>query len=173
MTKFVEICQAFAKARQTAMQSHQDCMKFVQIFVQKMSEYYVCPIEVEPRGFDKDGLLHFSIFITLYEKPEEQKNSPYEIIKSSWTVEKVIDNYILTIFPWVNTYQIFLDRQEKFIEIFDFLYDKIIELYRYQYQPFPTNRKPIRDFWGFDHEDDHYHETEYPHQINSEDDKPF
>ena len=138
MSKFEELCQAYAVAKQNTETTHQACQKFVQGFIAAMSNYFQAPIKKQKESFDERGLMYFETALTLYENPNDQKNSFSEVIVIFWSVENILDNYILTLYPWMNEYKLFENELDKFEEIYQFIFEMITEMYQ---SPIPFSKK--------------------------------
>ena len=65
MSKFEELCQAYALAKQHSQTDKQACYRFVEGFIAAMSDYFQTPIKQQQDSFDKTGLMQRSpvIFI--------------------------------------------------------------------------------------------------------------
>ena len=138
MSKFEELCQAYALAKQNTETTHQACRKFVEGFITAMSNYFQAPIKQQKGSFDERGLMHFETTLTLYEKPNNKENSFSEVIVIFWSVEKILDNYILTLYPWMYEYKLFEDELDKFEEIYQYIFEIIKETYQ---GPIPFSEK--------------------------------
>ena len=75
MSRFEELCQAYALAKQKTELSRQACQKFADGFISGMSDYFKTPIVRQKESFDKQGLMHFKTNLTLYENPHHRENS--------------------------------------------------------------------------------------------------
>ena len=129
MSKFEELCQAYALAKQRTLESRQACQKFTAGFVSGMSDYFQATIEQTKESFDNQGLMHFETVLTLYEDPKNPDNSASEKVMIYWSVENILDNYILTIFPWMNQFKLFENEWDKFESVYEFVFEVIQESY--------------------------------------------
>jgi hypothetical protein len=129
MSKFEELCQAYAKAKQEAAEKCQACQQFTDVFIQKMGEYFDCSVARDNVSFDAQGTMHCQILVTLYDNPHNLQESTKESVSISLSVSKVIDNYIVTIFPWMKEYKLFWNEFDKFEEVYEFIFEKIKESY--------------------------------------------
>jgi hypothetical protein len=129
MSKFEELCQVYANARKDYFDSVKMREDFVEIFVHKMDEYFQCPIEQTEITLDEQGVMHFSIAITLYENPNHRNSSIFEKIGVSLTLDKIIDNYVVTVLPWGEEFKLFCNEFNKFIEVYEFIFEKIKDTY--------------------------------------------
>ncbi|AFZ37372.1 hypothetical protein Sta7437_3888 [Stanieria cyanosphaera PCC 7437] len=129
MSKFEELCQVYAKAKQEAAENCRTCQDFTDVFVQKMGEYFDCSFEQDNISFDDQGTMHFQVLLTLYDNPENLEESTEEKVSISLSVSKVIDNYIVTIFPWMKEFKLFWDEFNKFEEVYEFIFEIIKESY--------------------------------------------
>ncbi|MBF2022694.1 MAG: hypothetical protein IGR93_22035 [Hydrococcus sp. C42_A2020_068] len=129
MSKFEELCQAYAAARKDYLESMQMRQDFVNSFVRKMSDYFQCPVEKTDVSFDERGIMYFSILITLYENPSQPEKFASEIVNVSLTLDKILDNYVVVILPWGKEFKLFWDEFNKFEEVYEFIFEKIKEAY--------------------------------------------
>ena len=129
MSKFEELCQAYAVAKKTSLESRQACQDFTDVFLKRMSDYFQCPIKKEKINFDQQGLMHVETSLTLYENPTHPELGTHEIVIISWSIEKILDNYVVTIYPWMKEFKIFWDEFSKFDEVYQFLFETIKETY--------------------------------------------
>jgi hypothetical protein len=129
MSKFEELCQVYAKARKDYFDSVKMREDFVEIFVRKMDEYFQCPIEQTEITLDEQGVMHFSIVITLYENPGNRNSSIFEKVGVSLMLDKIIDNYIVTVLPWGEEFKLFCNEFNKFVEVYEFIFEKIKDIY--------------------------------------------
>lgn len=148
MSKFEELCQAYANARKQYQESKDACLDFSKIFVEQMSNYFQCPINQENLTFYEDASLHFQISITLYENPQTPDTSEYETVVLSLSVEKVIDNYIVTVYPWGQDFKLFWNEFNKFEEVYDYLFERINNSYSNGLHLLPEEENKIRNI-GF------------------------
>ncbi|MCU0516594.1 MAG: hypothetical protein MUC60_06935 [Oscillatoria sp. Prado101] len=51
----------------------------------------------------------------------------------SLSVRRVIDNYILTVYPWMREFKILIDEPAHFEEAYDYIFDRLKETYLYRY----------------------------------------
>ncbi|MDJ0717611.1 MAG: hypothetical protein QNJ54_25880 [Prochloraceae cyanobacterium] len=103
MSRFSELCEAYALAKKRTEASRQSCRDFVKVFVERMGIYFECPIKAEKISFDQSNTLHFDTSITLYEFPQNPSQGSSEILIVSWSLQKILDNYIIMVFPWVRS----------------------------------------------------------------------
>ena len=129
MSRFEELCQAYALGKQKTELSRQGCRQFVAGFISAMSDYFQAPIEGQKESFDEQGLMHFETCLTLYEDPAHRENSLAEVIVMFWSVEKILDNYILTIYPWMKEFQLFENEWAQFELVYEFVFERIKEAY--------------------------------------------
>jgi hypothetical protein len=129
MSKFEELCQAYATARKEYLNSMQTRQDFIDVFVEKMSDYFQCPVKKSEVTSDDRGVMYFSILITVYENANKPERSTSETVNISLTLEKVIDNYIVGVLPWGKEFQLFWDEFDKFQEVYDYIFEKVKEAY--------------------------------------------
>lgn len=132
MSKFEDLCKAYAAARKEYRDSCQACQEFSEIFVRGMSDYFECPVSNEKGKFDGNGELHFNASLTLWENPELPEDSEREDLTVSLSVRRVIDNYILTVYPWMREFKILIDEPAHFEEAYDYIFDRLKETYLYR-----------------------------------------
>ena len=129
MSRFEELCQAYALAKQKTELSRQACQKFASGFISGMSNYFQTPIVPQKESFDKQGLMHFETSLTLYENPNNRENSFTEIVVIFWSLENILDNYILTIYPWMKEFKLFENEWDKFELVYEFVFEMVKESY--------------------------------------------
>ena len=129
MSRFEELCQAYALAKQKTESSHQACGKFAEGFICAMSDYFQAPIERQKESFDEQGLMHFETSLTLYEDPHNRENCFSEVVVIFWSLENILDNYILTIYPWMKEFKLFENEWDKFELVYEFVFERIQEAY--------------------------------------------
>ena len=150
MSKFEELCQTYAAARKESLESRKACQDFADVFVKCMSDYFECPIEKHKIYFDEQGLMHFQVSLTLYENPSNTEDCESEIVLTDLSIEKIIDNYIVTIYPWGKDWKIFWDEFSKFEEVYEFIFEKIKDAYRSGISLLPPENNEIRKLgWEF------------------------
>ncbi|MGK7885035.1 MAG: hypothetical protein AB4057_10480 [Crocosphaera sp.] len=130
MSKFEELCQAYAIAKQNTEATKKACKRFADGFTTTMSNYFQTPIEKQQESFDKNGLMHFETALTLYQDLKDKENYDSEIVVIFWSVENILDNYILTLYPWMNEYKLFENELDKFEEIYQHIFEIIKETYQ-------------------------------------------
>ena len=129
MSRFEELCQAYALAKQKTKSSRDACRKFADSFISGMKDYFQAPIERQEERFDEHGLMHFETYLTLYENPKNPDDSCSEVVVVYWSLEKILDNYILTIYPWMNEFKLFENEWDKFELVYEFIFERIKEAY--------------------------------------------
>ncbi|MGK7881963.1 MAG: hypothetical protein AB4060_17965 [Crocosphaera sp.] len=130
MSKFEELCQAYAIAKQNTETTEKACKMFAEGFTTAMSNYFQTPIEKQQESFDENGLMHFETALKLYQDLKDKENSDSEIVVIFWSVENILDNYILTLYPWMNEYKLFENELDKFEEIYQHIFEVIKETYQ-------------------------------------------
>ena len=64
--------------------------------------------------------------------------------------EKIIDNYIVAVYPWGKDWKIFWDEFSKFEEVYEFIFEKIKDAYRSGISLLPPENNEIRKLgWEF------------------------
>ncbi|MEG3851317.1 hypothetical protein QT971_30990 [Microcoleus sp. herbarium19] len=129
MSKFEELCKAYAASRQAYRESCQACLDFSAIFIKQLSDYLECPIHKQNPKFDSDGVLHFDAAIDICENPENPEKGDRETVEISLSVNKVIDNFIVTVYPWGHEFKILIDEPRHFKEAFEYIFDTIKSAY--------------------------------------------
>ena len=130
MSKFEELCQAYAIAKQNTEATEKACKRFAEGFTTAMSNYFQTSIEKQQESFDENGLMHFETALTLYQDLKDKENSDSEIVVIFWSVENILDNYILTLYPWMNEYKLFENELDKFLQIYQHIFEIIKETYQ-------------------------------------------
>jgi hypothetical protein len=149
MSKFEELCQAYANARKEYLESIQMRQDFIDAFVRKMSDYFQCAIEQTDVTLDDRGIMHFNLLMILYENPNLPEKSTSETVSISLTLEKIIDNYIISIFPWGKDFKLFWDEFNKFEEVYDFIFEKIQDYYLSGISELSSEHRTINLGWEF------------------------
>jgi hypothetical protein len=149
MSKFEELCQVYATARKDYLTSAQMRQNFIDVFVQQMSDYFQCPIKPTDPTLDDSGTLHFSVLITLLENPHNPQESDSETVCISLTIDKVLDNYIVSVYPWGEEFKLFWEEFDKFTEVYDFIFEKIKETYIGGITIFSSDERIRNLGWGF------------------------
>jgi hypothetical protein len=132
MTKYKELCQAYANARQASLQSIETCQGFAEIFIDHMNEYFQCRVEMQNVSFDEQGSMHFYPAITLYTNPHQPVMDNGEVVVVSLSLEKMDDVYLVTLFPWEKPFPLRKSQLEKlddFTPVYDFIYEQILNAY--------------------------------------------
>lgn len=131
MSKFLELCEAYGLAKKKTEESRACCLefKFTNIFIEKMSNYFECPINKEKIDFDEDNTMHVDISLTIYQNPDKPNSANSETIIIPWTLRKVLDNYILIFYPWMKEFKVFWNEGDRFNLIYDFIFEKLKEEY--------------------------------------------
>ncbi len=151
MSRFEELCQAYALAKQKTELSRQACQKFADGFISGMSDYFQTPIVRQKESFDKQGLMHFKTNLTLYENPHHRENSFSEVVVIFWSLENILDNYILTIYPWMKEFKLFENEWDKFELVYEFVFERIKEAYLEQVTWPESGKITVRELgWSCD-----------------------
>ncbi len=129
MSKFEEICQAYALAKQNSETTQKAFQRFVEGFTNAMNHYFQAPIKKQKESFDENGLMYFKNPLNLYENSQNQENYDSEIVVIFWSVENILDNYILTLYTWMNEYKLFENELDKFLQIYQNIFETIKEMY--------------------------------------------
>ena len=130
MSKFEELCKAYAASRQAYRESCQACLDFSEIFIKQMSDYLECPIHQQNPKFDEDGILHFNGAIDICENPGNPDKGDRETVEIYLSVNKVIDNFIVTVYPWGHEFKIMIDEPRHFEEAYEYIFDTLKSTYR-------------------------------------------
>lgn len=124
MSKFEELCQAYAAYKQADRESRQACLEFTEIFIKQMSDYFECAIELPQKPwFGDKSVLYFDLTIDLCENPAHPETGDRETVKISLSLEKVIDNFIVTVWPLGRDFKILIDEPKHFEEAFEYIFD--------------------------------------------------
>lgn len=125
MSKFEELCKAYAASRQAYRESCEACQDFSEIFIKQMSDYLECQIEKQNQKFDGDGVLHFNGIINICENPENPEKGDRETVTIYLSLNKVIDNFIVTVYPWGHDFKILVDEPRHFEEAYEYIFDTL------------------------------------------------
>jgi hypothetical protein len=151
MSRFEELCQAYASAKQRTELSRQACQKFAEGFISGMSDYFQTPIGRQRESFDKQGVMHFETSLTLYEDPKNREDSFAEVVLIFWSLENILDNYILTIYPWGENFQLFENEWDKFELVYELVFERVKEAYLEKVTWPKEGKTTVRDLgWGFE-----------------------
>ncbi|MCU0540552.1 MAG: hypothetical protein MUE44_00010 [Oscillatoriaceae cyanobacterium Prado104] len=123
MSKFEELCQAYAASKKADRESRQACLEFSEIFIKQLTDYFGCSIDRQQPWFDDNGFLHFDLIIQVFENPANPETGDRETVKISLTLEKVIDNYVVTVWPLGHEFKILIDEPKHFEEAFEYIFD--------------------------------------------------
>ena len=129
MSKFEELCQAYAVSRQAYRESCQACLDFSEIFIKQMSDYFECSIDQQESKFDEEGVLHFDALMNVCENPANPENGDRETVTIYLSVSKIIDNFIVTVWPWGHEFKILIDEPRHFEEACDYIFDTLKSAY--------------------------------------------
>lgn len=125
MSKFEELCQAYAASKKADRESRQACLEFSEIFIKQMSDYFECSIDRQKPWFDEKGFLYIDLAIDVFENPANPETGDRETVKISLSLEKVIDNFIVTVWPLGHDFKILIDESKHFEETFEYIFDYI------------------------------------------------
>lgn len=132
MTRYAELCQTFALARQASQQAMETCDQFVELFLRTMGDYLGCPVELQNVTFDEQGAMHFYPAIKLYADPDRPDDDAAEIVVVSVSLERLTGGFLVTLFPWEEGFEIVneqLHNLDHFAPIFDFICEQIKTAY--------------------------------------------
>ncbi len=150
MSKYERLCRAYAKARQEVLEASRACQEFARVFSDRFGEYIGCAIEYEEDAPDERGGLSFYIILRVYPHPETKDESESEIVRISLSVERVIDNYVVTLFPWGQDFKLFWNEFDKFDRVYDYIFDRVLETYTCGFEALSPEKEQIRNLgWGF------------------------
>ncbi len=129
MSKFEELCKAYAISRQAYRESRQACLDFSETFIQQFSDYLEYAIEKNNLNFDENGVLHFDVDIHVCEDPANPENGDRKTVRIYFDISKVIDNFIVNIYPWGHQFKILIDEPRHFEEAFEYIFDTLQSVY--------------------------------------------
>jgi hypothetical protein len=129
ISKYEELCQVYAQARQASVQSIEVCQGFAEIFVAQMGLYFQCSIEIPSYSFDEQGSMHFYPALTLYADPLNPDEQQSELVVISIALEKYEDFFGVTLFPWEDSFQIIENNLETFKPVYNYIFEKMKESY--------------------------------------------
>ncbi|MGL5032398.1 MAG: hypothetical protein ACRC6M_01185 [Microcystaceae cyanobacterium] len=153
MTKYEQLCLAYASARQASLKSIETCHGFAELFIDHLAEYFQCGVEMQNVSFDEQGSMHFYPAITLYADPQKPSDENSEVVIVSLSLEKSEEGYLVTIFPWETSFELLknrLDKLDDFIPIYDFIHEQILVAYEGAMISIEERRSNIRNLgWDF------------------------
>ena len=129
MTKYAQLCQAYAKALKRTRKSRQKCLEFAETFFKAMSRYFEIEIEQHSIIFIRNNTIKVKTSLTLYECPERASDGCSESLIIYYSIENILDNYVVKILPWGKKYELFENELDRFEEVFKFVFEKIQEEY--------------------------------------------
>jgi len=146
MSKYLELCEAYANALSRTRETQQKCIKFADTFFKQMSDYFSYSFKLERTSFDRDNKMRIETSIILSEFPDNPEAGSQERIILNFSLKKILDNYILTLDSWSEEHKLFEDEFDKFEEVYEFIFEKIREIYLNEI-PLPEDGKSsVRDF---------------------------
>ncbi len=110
-----------------------------------MNEYFGYPIAETKKEFDEDNKLQLTTRFTINEFPNDPSKGNSEVIIIHWTVEKVLDNYLVMFLPWDKEFKLFEKEFERFEQVYDFIFELIEENYRLEVTITPDGQQSIKD----------------------------
>ena len=145
MNKYEILCQKYALSLKRTRESRQKIIDFVEIFLEAMNEYFGYPIAETKKEFDEDNKLQLTTRFTINEFPNDPSKGNSEVIIIHWTVEKVLDNYLVMFLPWDKEFKLFEKEFERFEQVYDFIFELIEENYRLEVTITPDGQQSIKD----------------------------
>lgn len=146
MSKYLELCRAYANALSRTRDTRQKCINFTDTFLKQMSDYFSYSFELERTSFERDNSMNIETSMILYEFPNNPEAGNKERIILNFSLKNILDNYILTLDAWGEEHKLFEDEFDKFEEIYEFIFEKIRETYLTEI-PLPEDGKDsVRDF---------------------------
>ncbi|MGF1488626.1 MAG: hypothetical protein ACFBSE_16195 [Prochloraceae cyanobacterium] len=146
MSKYLELCQAYANALSRTRENRQKCVDFSNTFLKQMSNYFSYSFEIETTSFERDNTINIETSMILYEFPDRPDTGSKEKVILNFSIKKILDNYILTLDAWDEQYKLFENESDEFEEVYEFIYEKIREAYLTEI-PLPEDEKSsVRDF---------------------------
>lgn len=151
MSRFEELCQAYAAAKKASQTYRDACYEFCNIIVNRMIAYFQCHIEKEEPSFDDEyGFVNLRAIITVYENPSDTQNFSYDLINIDFTIVKKIDCFIVTVQPYGNDFKIPLEDLTILNEVYKFIEYKIKEDYEQELQLWLGKNDTSRELgWNF------------------------
>ncbi len=145
MNKYEILCQRYALALKRTRESRQKIIDFVEIFLDAMNEYFGCPIAETKKEFDEDNKLQLTTRFTINEFPNDPSKGNSEVIIIHWTLEKVLDNYLVMFLPWCKEFKLFEKEFDQFALVYDFIFEAIEENYLQEVKIPPKGEQSIKD----------------------------
>lgn len=143
MSKFEELCRAYAVARKNYFDYRDTCCKFAHTLVSGMIDYFKCPKEqikfiplkgeVEPNSsytvmgaihLDDDTFWHLGVMLTLYEAPNV---FPHQPVLLQLLIKKVDDYFIVKLGTKRQEFTIHEDKPDEFNPFYEFIFVLIKE----------------------------------------------
>ena len=129
MSKFEELCKAYAAARKQSIEYKHSCQDFADFLVHRMILYFECPIETGEMDVDEDGYLFFNIAMTLYENPQAPQDSAQEKVSFSLSIRKKRNTFVVSVYPYGNSFTIPRDDLNQLDRVYEFIDNTITAIY--------------------------------------------
>ncbi len=139
MSKFEELCKAYATSINNFSKYRDDCKEFASNLREGMSAYFQCPIEftslleeqTQPLHtltglmyLGDDTFWHIGIKITLYKEPKG--GLPQDTALLSILIKKIDDDYFIVKLGNIKQkFTIHNDKEDEFIDFYEFIFEQI------------------------------------------------
>lgn len=104
MTRFEELCEAYARSSQEYLNCKHSCQDFADFLVHRFSLYLECPMKTEEMRFDEDASLYVRTSLVLYANPQDATHSPTETIGINLCVSKKGNDFEITFLGFDNDF---------------------------------------------------------------------
>ena len=160
MSKFEDLCRAYATSRKNYFDYRDACLKFGTNLVNGMIDYFKCPREqvkfiplkedIKPNtmysllgamDLDDDTFWHFGLGLTLYEAPNV---FPQETALLPLLVKKVDDSFIVKFGTHGEEFKIHKDKPDEQTAFYEFVFRQIKESYEKALQRFLEQKETSR-----------------------------
>jgi hypothetical protein len=132
VSKYEELCQAYAQAYSVSRRAMADYREFAQKFVAGLEIYLDCPVQLNHVNFEESGSMYFYPALTLYLDPRHPQEEQSEIVVVSIALESFGAGYRVTLYPWEQAFEL-PDRESldsaQVNSIYQFIFEQIREAY--------------------------------------------
>ncbi|MFN5513869.1 MAG: hypothetical protein ACK5CA_03745 [Cyanobacteriota bacterium] len=152
MSKYEELCQAYAQAHSASREAMTHCQAFAQKFVAGLATYLDCQVQLNHTDFEESGSMYFYPALTLYLDPRHPQEEQSEIVVVSIALETLGAGYHLTLYPWEQSFEL-QDREPldatQVNPIYQFIFEQIRDAYVHAAIPLNAEGGKVRNL-GWD-----------------------
>ena len=160
MSKFEELCKAYATSRKNYFDYRETCSKFAHTLVRGMVDYFGCPKgqvkfiplnkEVESGSIytvmgaihlDDDTFWHLGVRLTLYKAPNIFPHQPFLL---RLLIKKVDDYFTVKLRTEGPEFKVHEDKPDEFNSFYEFIFDLIKEDLEKGLQRFLEQNETVR-----------------------------